>query len=267
MRIESSVTRETVRHHEARRRDRIFNPHLTTIKDSCILFFLGTDIVFSLLWNEYSCTSTPSDIIEKLSKTTINELGSLALIRGCVACGRKEFLSFNSAWSENNLAEDSGHITDQKLLKDELNSKCVEEIMFIKLFRYICTVCEGDITVHYHAFQVLLLWFSRMTKLISTLESSIDNNFTSICEITLHLVLLNMDSPIEDVPEAVMEIFGHLLGIWNRFRDKGPDLPGIVLEKIMNTHWYVKGRYRLLSTLLKYTDTEKVGIYTRSIPI
>ena len=156
--------------------------------------------------------------------------------------------------------KESGCSTEEKLMKEKVNSNCVEEITFIKLFHYICTLCEGDITIHYHAFQVLLMWFSRLTKLISTLESSIADNFTSICKSTLHLVLLNMDSPIEDVPEAVVEIFGYLLGGWSRFKDKGPDLPNMVLLKIINTHWYVKGRYRLLSTLLKYTDTEKVSM-------
>ena len=173
-----------------------------------------------------------------------------------MACGKKDFLAFRSVETENDNVHDPSSY--KKFMEENFDSKSVGEIIFIKLFHYICTLCEGDITLHYHAFQVLLLWFSRLTKLISTLESSIVANFTSICGRTLHLVLLNMDSPIEDVPEAVVEIFGLLLGIWSHFKEQGTDLPNIVLQKIMSTHWYVKGRYRLLSTLLKYTDIEKV---------
>ena len=229
--------------------------------DTLFRLLSGSYTVSSLLWNGSQTTHTATfGICQILSTTTINQLGPLSLIRGCVACGRKEFLSFKSLCRENEVDVEPGCSTDKNLMTEKMNSNCVDEITFIKLFRYICTLCEGDITVHYHAFQVLLMWFSRLTKLISTFESSIVDNFTSICKSTLHLVLLNMDSPIEDVPEAVVDIFGYLLGVWSQFKDKGPDLPNVVLRKIMNTHWYVKGRYRLLSTLLKYTDTEKVSM-------
>ena len=189
------------------------------------------------------------DVSVLLSDVTLSGIGALSLIRGCVTCGSKQFLSCQFP--------DSG-TSGQKHSLNNPHGNSETESAFIKLFHYTCILCEGDITIHYHAFQLLLLWFSRLTKFISTMESSIVNNFTSIYESSLRLVLLNMDSPVEDVPEAVVEIFGHLLGVWEQFRGQQPDLPQKVLKKILSTHWYVKGRYRLLSTLLKYVDSEKV---------
>lgn len=211
------------------------------------------------MWKKELSVSASENVLKTLSEVTISEIGSLSLIRGCVNCSRKEVLSYKAPSSETCTDESF----DQKQLTDSLTLIYEKHNIFFKLFHYICLLCEGDITIHYHAFQVLVLWFSRLTKLASSQESSIVSNFTSVWERAIYLVLLNMDSPIEDVPEAVVEIFGYLLGVWNEYKDRRPGLLETVLEKIMSCPWYVKGKYRLLSILLKYTDSDKVSEYVR----
>ena len=128
-------------------------------------------------------------VYDILSSLNLSRLGPVALIRGLVACGRTDILFANSPSSTG----ESGTLFDQ-------------------LYQYISILCKGDITLHYQAFQILLLWYTKLTKSSSSEEES--NNLTSTLESTLDLVVLNWDSPVEDVPEAVVDIFACMMTIW-----------------------------------------------------
>ena len=220
-----------------------------------LLFFISeTDFDMNRLQSPNLLTKIP-DLMDEMSELTINNIGALALIRGCVTCGKEEFLSFPPLGDDIPVTEYLSHSIS---LQDSRSSNKKEpDTVFFKLFCFIYVLCDGDITIHYHAFQVLLLWFSRLTKLTSTSESLLITKLTFIYESSLQLLLLNMDSPVEDVPDAVVETFAHLLEVWDQYREHG-DVPGTVLQKLIYLPWFVKGKYRLLSTLLKYVDTDKV---------
>ena len=217
-------------------------------------FISGMDFDFKVLGSIKPHSKTP-ELLEEMSELAINDIGPLSLIRGYVTCGKLEFLSYQLFYSDNPIGE---HLSSTIKSQDSSEMRSKEsESTFCKLFFYICVLCEGDITIHYHAFQLMLLWFSRLNKLISATENSLVNNFTSIYESSLHLLLLNIDSPVEDVPDTLVEMFGYLLEIWDKYREQG-NVPQLVLQKIMCMPWYVKGKYRLLPALLKYMDTNKV---------
>ncbi|XP_060555360.1 tRNA (32-2'-O)-methyltransferase regulator THADA-like [Ruditapes philippinarum] len=171
-------------------------------------------------------------VYDILSSLTHAKLGPVSLIRGMVACGRTDIL----------FADSQACAGDTKML-------------FKQLYQYISILCKGDITLHYQAFQILLLWYAKLTKSPSSVESS---SLTSILESTLDLVVLNWDSPVEDVPEAVVDIFACMMTAWLKVKDDMPDFPSKILDNLLRTQWYVKGRYRILAVLLNYLDPVKI---------
>ncbi|XP_053378455.1 thyroid adenoma-associated protein homolog [Mercenaria mercenaria] len=181
-------------------------------------------------------TRQQKSVHDDLSLLTSSRLGPISLIRGVVACGRTDIL-----------------------FADCSVNKGTSQLLFEHLFEYICVLCRGDITLHYQAFQILLLWYTKLTKTPSSLEKIIStNNITSTLESTLEIVVLNWDSPVEDVPEAVVDIFSCMMSVWETMKDAVPDFPSSILKLLLSTQWYVKGRYRILAVLLKYVDAQKV---------
>ncbi|KAL4237396.1 hypothetical protein ACF0H5_002114 [Mactra antiquata] len=181
-------------------------------------------------------TSYHNTLKTKLTECTSHNIGPVAILRGIVACGNSDILFLDCSHG---------------------NQKTVP--FFYKLFEYILVLCEADLTVHYQAFLMLQIWYSRLDKISSTLESSLNGfNSTSILESSWSIVLLNWDSPVEDVPEIVVNVFTSMMSVWARIKDLHVEFPDYVLKNLLNTPWYVKGKYRILAALLKYVDLDKV---------
>lgn len=179
------------------------------------------------------------EILTRLRSLTAHKPGPVALLRGVVSCGNKDIL-----------------LADGVVPMDE------SPILFQQMYQYICVLCQGDITLHYQAFQILLLWYARLTKIPSILESKIlKSHFTSTSESTWNLVMLNWDSPVEDVPEAVVDIFSNMMSVWETAKDIEPHFPQRILKTLLSAQWYVKGKYRILASLLKFVDAQKVLVY------
>lgn len=99
-----------------------------------------------------------------------------------------------------------------------------------------------------------------MMKLIPLLKC---DNFSTKCASILksswELVMLNWDSPVEDVPEIVVEIFNQLMTLWEAVKCELPNFADNILKVLQETPWFVKGKYRILGMLLKYVSLEQVG--------
>lgn len=172
------------------------------------------------------CTEPGTDqqkfVYVELSKLTSSRLGSLSLIRGMVSCGREDILLSKAKYQNN------------------------ETSLFHELFQYIFILCQGDITLHYQAFNICLLWYTRLTKIASTCESLIVNSkFTSTLESTLDLVILNWDSPVEDVPEAVVDTFTFMMSVWERIKGTLVDIiRPFSISQVMPELYYILGNSR-----------------------
>lgn len=211
--------------------------------------FTESQIDIQVLQNQMNNPAISVDAIRSdINKLTILHLGPLAFLRGVVACGSQDLLvsELSSFYLENDLA---GSGNDQKST----------ELFVFQLWLYIHVLCEGDITLHYHAFQILSLWFSRVVKLTSLLKSSnVGRKCAYMVRRAWELVMLNWDSPVEDVPEIVVEIFGYVMTMWEFAKSEIPDFAHEVLGLIQETPWFVKGKYRVFGVLLSFVDTEKV---------
>jgi hypothetical protein len=166
---------------------------------TCVLNFFFTDSACTVEFlKQENCLDADQQqcVYDILSSLTQTRLGPVSLIRGMVACGRTDIL----------FADSQACAGDTKML-------------FEQLYQYIFILCKGDITLHYQAFQILLLWYTKLTKSPSSVESS---SLTSILESTLDLVVLNWDSPVEDVPEAVVDIFACMMTAWLKVKGDSP---------------------------------------------
>lgn len=190
----------------------------------------------------------------KLSRLTSENLGPLALIRGTVACVKPEILWMNNKKHESDLRTE----------------KCLDIRLSLvqRLFEYTKILCQGSLTLHYHAFEILILWYKNWTKLYSCLEISMEKcsieidstktAFASILEQTVELVILYWESPIKDVPESVVDVFSLAMSVWMDVKEKMLDFPNRILKLLLDTPWYVKGKYRILAILLNYFDSCKI---------
>ncbi|XP_052768692.1 thyroid adenoma-associated protein homolog isoform X2 [Mya arenaria] len=191
-------------------------------------------------------------IIAHLSSVTSRTLGPVALLRGLVTCGNTDILlarmgnGETSVLSPESLQTEAGHLQSQTFMTE--------------LFSYIHTLCQGDLTIHFQAFQILSLWYIRLTKFLTSQQDvDIGTTLVTIQESTLNLVVLNWDSPVADVPEAVVEVFTSMMTVWVSLKGEMPDFPANVASMLMSTPWHVKGKYRVWAAALKYCQPEQYG--------
>lgn len=179
-------------------------------------------------------------------------LGTLSLVKGVLLCGSKDIMHYHG-----NTVSDS-----------TLNEKGDNSISFLtNLFPVISHFCQGPIKLHYHAFSLLQSWYKKLVISLSDDKQLIlprKNCGTDIFDTTLNLVFLNWDSPVEDVPVIVGDVFKLLLESWNIIVKKdrgniGRDIPSEVLEKLMKKPWYIKGKYRIFVAVLPYLNDEQVS--------
>ena len=198
----------------------------------------GSSVDLRTLQNPHCISTTDHSQIQKcLGDIDINDMGPIALLRGIVACGNQNMLI-------------STNMTLGALNSTEPN--------LFQIWPYIQSLCQGDLTVHYQSFQILALWFARVLKSTSSLKS--EHQMTTILKSSWELVVLNWDSPVEDVPELIVDIFTQAMTLWGFVKQDMPTFADDILKITQDTPWFVKGKYRIFAVLLKYINLDQVSI-------
>ncbi|KAL3874710.1 hypothetical protein ACJMK2_037685 [Sinanodonta woodiana] len=200
---------------------------------------------------------------------TPKNLGALSILRGMVVCGKSEILLHTSILSNEQatLLESSTHsaLHHQHCLSANRISECTQQttnestVFHLKLFTPVAIFCKGEITLQYQAFQLLPLWYKRLKKLSASSDLN-GLDLSSIFNQTLELIWLNWDSPVEDAAESVKTVLESMMDMVQSVPGKYSDLSDRILNKLVQTSWYIKGRYRVLGCLMKYMDTAKYTI-------
>ncbi|KAK3600906.1 hypothetical protein CHS0354_013283 [Potamilus streckersoni] len=194
-------------------------------------------------------------------------LGALSLLRGMVVCGKAEILLHTCILSNEQAAflesSNQGAVHHQHCLSANRNSEYTQQttnestVFHLKLFAPVAIFCKGEITLQYQAFQLLLLWYRRLKKMSANSDFN-RYNLSLVFNQTLELIWLNWDSPVEDAAESVETVLESMMDMAQSVPEKYCDLANRILNKLVQTSWYIKGRYRILGCLMKFMDTSKV---------
>uniref|UniRef100_K1PGZ0 Thyroid adenoma-associated protein n=1 Tax=Magallana gigas TaxID=29159 RepID=K1PGZ0_MAGGI len=167
-------------------------------------------------------------------------LGAIAMVKGMLACSSDECLAFHSK---------------------EYVPFCVE------LFTVVHEYCMGPISIRYHAFNLLQIWFSKFLHLISSDAIQCKDFIQSyLMRTTLDIVRLNWDSPVDDVSELATGSLKYLFEVWemahkekDRKSSKDPDsFYSSILLKLKSVPWYIKGQYKVMSALVPYVGSHYI---------
>lgn len=119
------------------------------------------------------------------------------------------------------------------------------------MFERIAMLCESQ--HQYHAFQLLLQWYNKL--------AHISNPYlycsSPMVKATLGLVWTQLDSPVEGVNQATMQVFDLLL----QALMSDPSYDSFVhdiMDDVMTMSWHVKGKHRLISVLITHQSIGKV---------
>ncbi|XP_064621397.1 tRNA (32-2'-O)-methyltransferase regulator THADA-like [Lineus longissimus] len=101
-------------------------------------------------------------------------------------------------------------------------------------------------------------------------KDSLFSEHSALTTETLQLIWTNWDNPVKGVPEFVAKIFACLLKCskieLKRSGCKSDGLLVLVKEKIMKTPWNLRGKHRLLTSLLECVDSQKLLAEYPEIP-
>lgn len=176
-----------------------------------------------------------------------HRLGAIAMVKGMLACSSDECLAFHSK---------------------EYVPFCVE------LFTVAHEYCIGPISIRYHAFNLLQIWFSKFLHLISSDVVQCKDFIQSyLMRTTLDIVRLNWDSPVDDVSELATGSLKCLFEVWemahkerNRKSSEDPDsFYSSILLKLKSVPWYIKGQYKVMSVLVPYIGSHNVSVLSLSL--
>lgn len=169
------------------------------------------------------------------------------MVKGMLACSSDECLAFHSK---------------------EYVPFCVE------LFTVAHEYCTGPISIRYHAFNLLQIWFSKFLHLISSDVVQCKDFIQSyLMRTTLDIVRLNWDSPVDDVSELATGSLKCLFEVWemahkerNRKSSEDPDsFYSSILLKLKSVPWYIKGQYKVMSVLVPYIGSHNVSVLSLSL--
>ena len=86
---------------------------------------------------------------------------------------------------------------------------------------------------------------------------------------SLDLIWLHWDSPVEGVSDTVADIFHIMCQMWHVERGLGDQdenaLPQRLHQKLISLPWYVKGKYKLIGSLLQFLEFKNVSILSNRI--
>ncbi len=185
-----------------------------------------------------------AELASNITSEGSQTLGQVAVVSGLLACGKHQ------------------------LLCAPLSAQSQDVNMFQWMFSVICDLCKGQ--HQYHAFQLIVQWYRKVADILDQVEANF-NSQSAIVKSTMEVVWTNLDSPVEGVNAAVMEVFDLLLSICEIQKsvsqihigeDKNlpcADMVDAIMEQVLHMSWHVKGKHRLVATLLKHVNVNQVS--------
>ena len=128
-------------------------------------------------------------------------------------------------------------------------------------FAHIERFCRGP--HQYHAFQLLLVWFKKVTTTPATTTAAMFQPRSTIARRTVDIIFTHLDSPVDGVNAVVMETTERLLVLSKMEReemscDDDERLECEMLNKCLQLSWLVKGKHGLLAVVLNHLDINQV---------
>ncbi|XP_013394296.1 thyroid adenoma-associated protein homolog [Lingula anatina] len=131
------------------------------------------------------------------------------------------------------------------------------------LFVQLCGMSEGQNL--YHLFQVLNVWYSVAFRLLakhgSELHVRLFAEESQVVQKTLDLIWKHWDSPVDGVSERASAVFSTMIQLHVsecRYHDEDDSVfLSKMLSQLMEMSWQMKGKYRLLSSLIQYYGAGK----------
>lgn len=182
------------------------------------------------------CTSQKKEIV------CTYKIACLSLIRGMIASAENKIL----------------------LSLIQLQGINMKVPLILRLFPLVFSLCKGpDVLLQYHSFNTLHIWYNRYLRLLPELYMQKCPGFTQenrekIEKQSLDLIWLHWDSPVEGVSDTVADIFHIMCQMWHVERGLGDQdenaLPQRLHQKLVSLPWYVKGKYKLIGSLLQFLE-------------
>ncbi|KAK7104750.1 tRNA (32-2'-O)-methyltransferase regulator THADA-like [Littorina saxatilis] len=148
------------------------------------------------------------------------------------------------------------------------------QAFLLTLFPIVCDICDSGTEFQYLSFQLLSLWFQKLKTCLPALspqgkQSNLMSKDSAIIAETLKRVCVSWDSPVDGVSEFVAEVFQILMEVWRAEVDGGrsdyTQLAEELMRKVVQMPWYARSRYKPLSLLIPYVDSEKMLIEKATI--
>ncbi|XP_075072219.1 tRNA (32-2'-O)-methyltransferase regulator THADA-like [Mixophyes fleayi] len=171
----------------------------------------------------------------------VDEVGLLAILRGLLTCGRRDFLTSEL------------HISSQTMTLLDI------------LLPVVASLCERQ-TEPYYSFQVLCLWLQRVREQLTGLLKVrgafllMDNN--EIASLVTKLLWIGAEISVDGMSAVVVSCFQHYLHILRMecqllALSEGTMLQDM-LQKITDISWQARSRYTPLCALLPFLGPKKV---------
>lgn len=136
--------------------------------------------------------------------------------------------------------------------------------LILRVFPLVFSLCKGpNVLLQYHSFNTLHIWYNRFLRILPELYMQKCPGFTQenrekIEKQSLDLIWLHWDSPVEGVSDTVADIFHIMCQMWHVERGLGDQdenaLPQRLHQKLISLPWYVKGKYKLIGSLLQFLE-------------
>ncbi|KAL5009336.1 hypothetical protein ScPMuIL_014917 [Solemya velum] len=153
---------------------------------SALALFLNTcpdhELAVSLFYSLYQMVASPGDTVDMKiiphqvisreitfdSCMDTKNIGCLSLLNGIIACGSDKILHYSH-----------------------------DKLFYLQLFHQVVSLCEGPVTLHYHAFHLLLLWYKKLKKVLKDLrkKETITRNITSHVQEYIAVDLAELGKP------------------------------------------------------------------------
>ena len=142
------------------------------------------------------------------------------------------------------------------------------QAFLLSLFPIVCDLCDAGTEFQYLSFHLLSLWAQRLLACLPALSEkenarNLMGKDSVIIAKMLQRIWVSWDSPVEGVAESVAEAFKTLLEAWRAEVEAGRSdyapLGGELAGKVVQMPWYARSRYKPLSLLIPYVDTDEVG--------
>ena len=142
-----------------------------------------------------------------------------------------------------------------------------QQAFLLRLFPIVCDLCDTGTEFQYLSFQLLSLWIQKLLACLPTLSQKGGNGDlmskgSAVIAEMLKRIWVSWDSPVEGVAESAAEAFRTLLEVWHAEVQSGrsdySQLGEELMGKVVQMPWYARARYKPLSLLVPYNNTDKV---------